>query len=128
MARKQAISLKRLMRAGESVRPDEHTRRMPRLVPWKVEFSCPLSPHIMWWRNLRYKSCPIGEWERDMDECSGCPLRAKNTDELIAKRQKEDKRRKRRKKDKGKPQGNRRQDSRRSEPVVVEKGKPYVSP
>lgn len=128
---KRTHSLKHLMSEGGSIRPvEEQNRRVPKYVPWKPKFSCPLSPGIPWFHGLVYNDCPLVESERDMDECADCPLRAENTAELILKRQRDDKKRKRRKRDDSKRPGKGRRPpaKQKPEPVVVEKGKSYVSP
>lgn len=52
---------------------------MPRYLTRKPEFSCPLSPYILWNKGLRYATCPIGERERDMRECENCVNKGSST-------------------------------------------------
>jgi hypothetical protein len=48
------------------------TENMPKYVPNRTGFFCPISPQILWHHNLRYKECPIVSSERDMLECMKC--------------------------------------------------------
>lgn len=120
MARKKKTNKE----VSSSIRSED--RRPPNYLPWKPEFSCPLSPSILWFHGLRYTSCPLVEDERDMDECSSCPCRADNTDELILLRKTRDQ--EERKKRKKKRSGDSQKAGKRSEPVVTKKGETYVSP
>jgi hypothetical protein len=47
----------------------------PKYITDKVSFSCPVSPYIMWYRNLVFSECPLNALNRDMNECSACSLR-----------------------------------------------------
>lgn len=73
---RRTLSMKELMTAsGEEDKITIETERMPRYITKKPQFSCPLSPHILWHHGLQYTECPIVATERDMPECAGCKNR-----------------------------------------------------
>lgn len=45
----------------------------------KSNFSCPLSPYVMWHKGLIYKECPVHSHERMMGSCENCPLRGEKS-------------------------------------------------
>jgi len=69
---KKPLSLKQLYKSGSvSVETD----RMPNYITKPPKFSCPLSPYIMWHRNLEYMECPLSPDQRDMGTCAKCKFR-----------------------------------------------------
>jgi len=53
--------------------------RVPNFVIKKPEFSCPISPYIMWHHGMQFGECPLSETERDMGECFKCKLRGNSS-------------------------------------------------
>jgi len=69
---RRTLSIKELSGA-ESVTIE--SERLPQYVIKQPDFSCPLSPQIMWHVGLQYATCPIVDTERDMPECARCKCR-----------------------------------------------------
>ena len=55
------------------------SEHMPRYLTKKPDFSCPISPYILWNRKLKYATCPVNERERDMNECENCINKGNST-------------------------------------------------
>ena len=47
----------------------------PKYVVKTPDFSCALSPYVLWHRGMKYKSCPLTYGQRDMPTCKNCPLK-----------------------------------------------------
>ena len=87
MAKKNKLSTEELITNKENELAME-SRRMPKYVTKKLDFYCPLSPHIMWHRGLQYSACPIAEYERDMPSCSKCIYKSNKVQEKSSKKSK----------------------------------------
>ena len=68
-----------MVKKTKSENQNENENRVEELAPQYIthrpEFSCPLTPSIMWHHGFYYKECPLKPSNRDMPQCSKCKLR-----------------------------------------------------
>lgn len=81
---KNSLSLKQSNKSKKSagIEPE----RMPNYLIKPPKFSCPVSPDILWERDLVYTSCPLAPDQRDMGTCANCRLKGESKARVKSKR------------------------------------------
>lgn len=79
MDKEYCPSLKQSVSNNNKDEPILNAEHIPKYTTKKPEFSCPVSPHIMWHHGLIYKECPLDSNQRDMATCQKCCLKGNNT-------------------------------------------------
>ncbi len=64
----------------------------PKYITNRPEFSCPLTPNIMWHHGFFYSECPLKPSNRDMPQCSRCKLRREGLEKVNKNNRDESKR------------------------------------